>query len=146
VFCALFAFGRLKTFLNERFQFHETDQLIIAIIIGTAVLSGVALGARAFFAFGMAPRSMAVMSVVIILMIALPLAVLSIVFAVKLLRLPSTLNGLLKPYCYITIAAATCFVTLILAPIGLLLDAASNVLLGLIFLRPPEPTPEPEFV
>ena len=46
----------------------------------------------------------------------------------------------------ITIGAAACFALLITAPLGLLLDAAGNIVLGMIFLRAPEKEGIPEFV
>jgi hypothetical protein len=70
-----------------------------------------------------------------IVMLGIPLAVLSIIFGVKLLRLQDDLFGLLRPFAYVTIAAGVCFVTILLAPLGLVVDAVSNVILGVIFLR-----------
>jgi hypothetical protein len=72
--------------------------------------------------------------------------ILSIVFAVKLLRLQDDLFGLLKPYAYATMASAVCLATVILAPVGMLVDAAATVMLGVIFLRAARGLPAPEFV
>ena len=133
--CGLYALGRLKTFLNERHGFHDVDGLIVAIIIGVCVLTLVVLTARvALVALGLG-KAAALFFAILGFGIGLPLAALSFIFAVKLLRLGSDLGGLLKPFVYVNIASAVCIATFILAPLGLLLDAVGNVVLGMIFLR-----------
>jgi hypothetical protein len=72
--------------------------------------------------------------------------VVGIVFAVRLLRLRDDLGGLLRPFAYTTIAACICYVTILLAPIGGLVDAGATVILGLIFLRLAKGLPQVEFV
>lgn len=145
-FMALYAFGSFKTFLNRRYGFHEVDGLIIAIIIGACMLTLVAVGGRAAnVLFGLdLPATLAFIAGIITFGILL--ALVSIVFAIKLLHLESDLGGFLKPYAFATIAAGVCFATVILAPLGLLIDAATNVMLGLIFLRRPTAAEVPEFV
>lgn len=143
--CGLYALGRLKTLLNERHGFHDVDGLIVALIISGCVLTLAGLAARiALIALDLS-KATAVLSMVLLFLIGLPVAVMAFVFAVRLLRLRSDLGGLRKPYVYVTIASAVCIATLILAPIGLLLDAAGNVLLGMIFFQREEPS-TPEFV
>ena len=46
----------------------------------------------------------------------------------------------------LTIAAGVCFATFVLAPVGLVIDAAGNVVLGLIFFKPAVESTSPEFV
>lgn len=131
---ALFWFRRL---LNDRFHFHDTDGLIVTIIVGAVLLSVVGLVAK--IGVLLVPRTSVVaiglLVALPIVMLGIPLAVLSIIFGVKLLRLQDDLFGLLRPFAYVTIAAGVCFVTILLAPLGLVVDAVSNVILGVIFLR-----------
>jgi len=84
--------------------------------------------------------------VILIVTIGIPLAILGIIFGVKLLRPDADQSGLLRPFAYINIAASICFASFILAPLGLLLDAAGNVVLGTIFLRRKAEPVAPEFV
>ncbi len=143
--CGVYAFARLKTFLNERHGFHDVDGLIVAIIVGACLLALIGLTARiAVVALGVS-KALALFFTILLFMTGLPLAVMGFIFAVRMLRLGSDLGGLLKPFVYINIASAVCFATFILAPLGFLLDAASNVLLGMIFLRREEVS-TPEFV
>jgi len=145
VTCGLYALARFRSFLNQRYDFHEVDGLIVAILIGSALLTIVSMVGRiAVVLLGLGPKG-AVPFIVAIVAIGVPLSVLSIVFAVKLLRLEADLGGLKKAFAYTTIAAAVCFATLILAPLGMVIDAASNVLLGMVFLRR-ESSPAPEYV
>jgi hypothetical protein len=142
---ALFWFRRL---LNNRFHFHDTDGLIVTIIIGAIILGAIGLAAKIGVLF--VPKSALVaaglLALVPVIMVGLPLAILSIIFAVRLLRLQDDLCGLLKPFAYTTIAAGACFLTIILAPLGFLVDAVSNALLGMIFLRILKAPAQVEFV
>jgi hypothetical protein len=64
--------------------------------------------------------------------------ILSIMFAKRLLRLSGNLYGLLKPFCYITIVSGICFITVFLAPVGIIAGAVTDVILGVIFFRAAE--------
>ena len=64
-----------------------------------------------------------------------PLALINVVFAIKLLRLPDSLYGMLKPFSYLYMATGLCFTTTILMPLGLIGSAVSYVILGIVFLR-----------
>jgi hypothetical protein len=144
--CGLYAFGRLKTYLNERHGFHEVDGLIVAIVIGACVMTLIGITARiALVALGV-ERFLAISFVVLLVTLGIPLAILGIVFAVKLLRVDSDQSGLLRPFAIVNIVASVCFASFILAPLGLLLDAAGNVLLGMIYLRRKQEPATPEFV
>ena len=71
------------------------------------------------------------------------LGIVSIVFAVKLLRLKGDLFGMLKIYVYTTIAGGVCLVSIVLFPLSLIVVVASYILEGIIFLRAAE---DAEFV
>lgn len=74
------------------------------------------------------------------------MAVLVIVFAVRLLRLDAGLHGLLKPYVFVQIACFICVMTVILAPVAHLLAGVADALLGLMFFREDREESELEFV
>jgi hypothetical protein len=145
-FLAVYAFGSFKTLLNQRHGFHEVDGLIVAIIVGACLITLIAIGGRATAVLLGVGAGASLVFVAGIIAVGILLAVLSLVFAIRLLHLDSDLGGLLKPYAYATIAAAVCFATIILSPIGMLIDAATNVMLGMIFLRRPTAPEVPEFV
>ena len=141
----VYAFARLRHLLNERFGFHAVDALIIAIIVMTIAMVSVSITARAAYALGLLSENLVPVALGAIVILALPFAVLGIVFAVKLLSLQDDLHGLLKPYAYTGIAASICFATIVLAPVGLVVAAVSNAILGGIFLRA-DRTPQVDFV
>lgn len=144
--CGLYALGRLKTFLNERHGFHDVDGLIVAIIVGACLTTLIGVMVRISSVIYGVSEKMALGLVPFIFIVALPLSILVIVFSVRLLRLGSDLDGMLRPFAYLNIAGSICFATLILAPIGMLLDAAGNVILGMIFLRREAQPAPPDFV
>jgi flagellar motor component MotA len=72
--------------------------------------------------------------------------IVSIIAGVKLFGLENDLQHLIRPYAVISIVSGACFATLILAPVGMLLLVAENVILALAFFRAGESEPTVEFV
>mgnify|MGYP006870737291 CR=1 FL=1 len=94
---------------------------------------------------GPAPTPVLLGIIAVMVFIGVPLGILSVIFGIKLLEMQDNLNGLLKPYAILNIVAGVCFATFILAPLGLLIGAAGDVVMGLILLRK-GPSQVPEFV
>jgi hypothetical protein len=140
----IYAFYRFKVYLNERHQFHRTDILIIVIIAGAIMITSIGLTARVFSCLG-ASTPVLLGFIAAMVVVGVPLGILSVIFGIKLLELQDGLNGYLKPYAFLNIIAGVCFATFILAPLGLLIDAVANVILGMIFLKK-GPVAQPEFV
>ena len=67
--------------------------------------------------------------------------ILSILFSTRLLKLPYRFYGLLKHYCYITIASGVCFMMVILLPVGIVVGAVTDIILGIVFFRAAEEHP-----
>jgi hypothetical protein len=67
--------------------------------------------------------------------------ILSIMFATRLLRLSANLYGLLKAFCYTQIVCGICFITVFLLPVGIIVGAVADVILGVIFFRAAEQPP-----
>lgn len=126
----------LRAFLNERYEFHGTDSLI-PLLVGSGIVFGLALiGARLF----LEPTA----SIVLMFSLGIPLAVISMLFGYRLLAINGTISGYKKPFAYSNIIAPICFLTVVLAPLGLLLLIAAEVLLALMFFS--DESPELEFV
>lgn len=124
----------LRKLLNYRFQFHHADIYISLLIWGNMILAAfslLALGSQGLEWF------MNILSIVSFIIFG----ILSIIFATRLLRFPGNLYGLLKPFCYTTIASGICFITIFLAPVGVIVGAVSDVILGIIFFRAAEQPP-----
>jgi hypothetical protein len=140
---SLYAFYRFKHLLNHRYEFHDVDALVVLIIIGSVAVTTIATAGRAFAHLG---PTVLISCLVMLVAATIPLAVLGIIFAVRLLRLPADLHGLLKPYAYMQIVVSVCALTIILAPLTHLLLAVIDILLALIFFREDSEESELEFV
>lgn len=126
----------LRSFLNERYQFHGADSLILLLVAGGIVLGLILVGSMFF----LEPTA----SMFLKLGVGVPLGVISILFGYRLLAVNGTIGGLKKPLAYSYIIAPLCFLSVVLALLGLLLLLIAGVLLALIFFR--NDSPELEFV
>jgi len=124
----LYALLRFRDLLNQRYQFHAVDHLIVILWV-----VGVCIGTLAYLVRVIPDSKVPVLITGTTLMVLY--GVLGIVYATRLLRLPGNLNGLLKPLAYTTIAGSVCFLVVILSPLGLALGVATSVILGLVLLR-----------
>ena len=126
----VFIFLSLKGLLNTRFGFHDTDGLINMLIWVNAVSLAVP-----FLEFLPVSEELATGAPVVLIAIV---GIVSIVFAIRLLKLPDTPHSLLKPFAYTTLATGVCFATIVLIPVGLLAGIIADIILGVIFLRAAE--------
>jgi hypothetical protein len=123
----IFIFLSLKGLLNVRYGFHDTDIYINMLIW----LNAVSL-ALTFLQLFPASEKLAEVAPLVLSVLS---GIVLIIFAVKLLRLPDTLHGMLKPFAYATLATGVCFATIVLFAIGLLASILSDIFLGVIFLH-----------
>jgi len=124
----VYIFLCLRKLFNMRFKFHDVDTYISVLIWGNVVLSILNLLSLV--------RSELEASLIGFLMGAfILLQIIYIVFAIRILRLPDNLFGLLKPFSYTSIASGICLASIILIPVGFIVSAAADVILGIIFFR-----------
>lgn len=133
---ASYATYSLRSFLNERYDFHGNDWLIPAMV-GCGIVFGLALIGSAYF-----PDHDA--ALVLRIVPGVFLGVASMVFGYRLLGVDGNIGGFKKPFAYSHILAPPCFMTVVLAPIGLLALLAATLLLALVFFS--EEDQELEFV
>jgi hypothetical protein len=128
----LFMFRRL---LNERHTFHNADKLISALIFCYAAVTLI-------WALDLVlnPQFSVLFALPIIYVLS---SLISIVYAIRLLKLESNLSGLLKPYVYTTIAGGVFGVTIVLGEYGRPIYMVSLILLGMILIRAES---EPEYL
>lgn len=130
----VYVLSSLRQLLNSRFRFHDADLYISYLLWGNISLS-------LFHLLSLLNREFESAVAILSIMAYLFFGILSILFATRLLRLPYTLYGLLKPYCYITIVSGACITTIVLLPVGILVGAITDVILGIIFFRASEQPP-----
>jgi hypothetical protein len=131
-----FLYYKFRELLNRRYNFHETDSIILLIIFGNILIGF-------FNIIGYMIPSIQMIMKILILILLVPFGIIFIVFAVQLLKLENDLYGFLKPYAYTTIAVGVCVATVILFVFGVLIGVAAGLMQGLIFLKSAE---EVEFV
>jgi hypothetical protein len=128
-----YALYRLRDYLNERFEFHQVDTLVMLMIIGGILFSLVATAARAWSGEMATWASMGML-----LGVGLPLGAITMLFGYRIRRVNGRLGGFKNAFAYMNMGAPLCFLTVVLAPLGLVLMAASQVLLALIFFNSEE--------
>lgn len=134
-----------RRLVNERYSFHEIDTLITASIWWNIVFQIVGLLAKVAIMI-LWPVPEIVVAVVWLTILALGMitvGIIDIMIAIRLLRRKEGFNELIRAYAYLTIVSGVAEVSIILAPIALLLVPVNFVLIGMIFLREKE---EVEFV
>lgn len=136
--CGIYAFYRFKNFLNEYYDFHDIDKLVLPIILLRIVVTLFSLLSKVV-------PDLKLIAGIMTIVTAIATSIVGIIFCIILLRLKVSLHGLLKPYAYLTIALYICVMTLLLGIVGVILGVVTNVMLGIIFLKTPEEI-EVEFV
>jgi hypothetical protein len=138
---------RFRTLLNRRHGFHAIDGLITAIVVGVIVMTLYAIPMKLLGLIGVIDEAPTLLLAIIpIAVIGITLGILGIILGARLLRLPAENTSYYRVYAWLTIAAGICFVTFFLAPLGGLIDAAGNIVLAMLFLKPDEEDVAPEFV
>jgi hypothetical protein len=135
----LYVIHSFRKLLNGRFKFHDVDIYISLMIWGNVVLAIVSLSS---LGTGQLESFMEILTVAALI----AFGILSIMFATRLLRLSENLYGLLKPFSYTQIVSGICLVTVFLLPVAILAGAIADVILGVIFFRAAEQTPQDEIL
>lgn len=129
----------LKKFLNTRHSFHDTDNYI-DFLIATNLFAGSAVIVGLFL-----PSWTEALDWFSLLLIA-AFGVAQILFGIKLLRLPDSLNGMLRPFCFMTITTGLFTSTVVFLPVGVVTGAIADIMLGTIFFqaagKPEDPVTE----
>lgn len=145
--CAIYAVLRFRALLNTRHGFHAIDGLITAIVIGVIAMTLYALPIKLFGLTGaLDDGPLVFLAILPLAVIGIVLGILGIIVGVRLLNLHVENTSYFRVYAWLSIAAGICFVTFILSPIGGLIDAAGNIVLAMLFLKPDGDEIAPEFV
>ena len=146
---SLIALYRFRELLNERYAYHGIDGLVTFVIVTISILTVVSVAGRLLMAVTAATGENLFMTLVFvapIILLGVATGVVSIVLGIKLFGLENDLQHLIKPYAVVSIVGGACFALVVLAPVGMLLLIAENVILALTFFRANESDPTVEFV
>ncbi|MDD5106629.1 MAG: hypothetical protein PHC49_13540 [Desulfuromonadaceae bacterium] len=118
----------LKRFLNQIFRFHDTDKSIDMMIMANVV-------AGIFVVVGLYINQFRETLGIAALVIMVFQGIVQLQFGYKLLKLPHSLNGMLKPFCYLNMATGICIASLVLILVGVVVSAISDLMLATIFFN-----------
>jgi hypothetical protein len=127
----IFLWFVFRHLLHERFDFHDADRLISVMIAANILLCGLIVMRDGI------PGARHILQVPILLLL-IPVGVVLILFAVKLLSLPDDPAMLLKPYAYLNAVSGFCLITVLLTFLGLLIGMVTGIILAFIFFRAAE--------
>ena len=137
---SLYAIYKFKKMLNQQHNFHHVDTLIVIMIVGSILITMERILFRILYPVAMIPL------IILLAVTGIPLSIVGILFAVRLMELDHDLNGMLKPIAYTYMAASICFLSIILSDFGFLILIAFNVLLGIALIQADKKRPIPDFV
>jgi hypothetical protein len=136
---------KLRQLLNERYDFHDIDILILVSIWWSIMFQAISISMKIVFIaiWPVSELVMVVLNITVLGAAMVTIGIVDIMIAMRLLRIKDALNDLLKAFAYITLIAGICEVSVIMSPLSLLLVPVNFVILGMIFLKEKE---EVEFV
>jgi len=139
VFTAIGVYTMLmfRRLLNERYENHDLDLLIIISIWWAIVFQVVTLGLKtlAMIFAPVDPFVTAMVGLVVLTAAMVTIGIVDIMIAARLLRVKEALSATLRGLAYVTMAAGVCEVTVILMPISLILIPVTCVMFALVFLH-----------
>ncbi len=136
---SIFAFIQFRNLLNERYGFHDIDNLVPVIVIGGILITFISILGKSY-------HVLRIPALVLLIIFAIPVSIAGIMYGIRLLRLKAKLHGLLRPLAYTHIIGNIFFLTLILGFLGLLTIAAFDIMLGIMFLQGREEDDAVDFV
>jgi len=123
-----------RTLLNERYNFHEVNNIITVSMWLLIAFTSVRLIDFVLPDY----REYKITLGIIFFSILWVFGLVQIIYGVRLLKLKDDLFGMLKIYAYTSVTYGVCIVSLVLFPIGLLATVAGFIIEGIIFLRAAE--------
>ena len=126
-----------RKLLNERYNYHDLDLLIVIAICWNITFQIASLALRGVV-IAMWPLSEILVTIIYLTFMTIAMVtagIVDILIAVKILRVKDNLNDMIRAFGYVTMAAGLLEATIILSPIALILVPVSCVILALIFLR-----------
>lgn len=126
-----YLYSFLKTFLNLRFSFHETDNYIDFLVMTNIFVTLAGIAGYFLTAFR---EPLELFS----LLLVISFGTVQLLFGIKLLQLSDSLQGMLKPFCFLSILTGIFITTIVLLPIASFTGAITDVMLGTIFFQASE--------
>ena len=130
-----------RKLLNERYNIHSLDILIIVAILLSilSLIFSIFVQSIHLVLYGITERYFRTIYLTYTAILILAAGVVQILISVKLLMAKKSLNDLFNAFAYVTLAAGILEVSVVLAPLAVLVILPVwCVMLGMIFLREKE--------
>ena len=137
---SVYTLTMFRKLLNERYNYHDIDLLILLAICWGIVyqISNLALRAWLVLIWPVSSTALSIVYLVFFATTMITAGIIDILIAVKLLQIRQKLNEMIRAFTYITLVSGLAELSVVLAPLALLLLPVSCVVLGIIFLRKEE--------
>jgi hypothetical protein len=142
----VYVFIQLKRLVNEMFFFHGINILIVAQIISIIVVGLKDIFVTILILMFYDADFVAPLDFILGIAGLIILGAVGIILGVGLLRIRDESAGMLRTFAIISIVASSCFVTVFLFPIAILVGLSNSVILGIVFFRAAETGTQVEFV
>lgn len=142
---AVYTFLMFRKLLNEHYQYHGLDLLIIISVWWMIMFQviGLGLGIMAMIYWPVDKIIMAVIFMGFFTASMVTVGIIDILIAIKIFQIKDQVSEYIKIFGYISMVAGICEVSVILSPLTLLLVPVLGIILALIFWQK---KPEVEFV
>lgn len=124
----------LRTLLHKNHSFHEADRFIDWLVKANVVITAVSL-------IGIVSPAIASSAGTLAVVLIVPLGVLQLFFGLRLQQLDHDNAPLMKPYSYLNIATGFCLATIVMIPLGVVIGAIADIMLGTILLQAASSSP-----
>ena len=134
---AVYTLLMFRKLLNERYDYHELD-LLILISVWWAIMFqmvGLGLGVIAMVYWPIDKIILAVVYLIFMSSAMVTIGIVDILIAIKILKIKEKFGEFIRLFAYVTIVAGLCEVSVIFSPISVVLVPVSAVILALIFFR-----------
>jgi hypothetical protein len=137
---SIYTLTMFRRLLNERYNYHGIDTLILLAICWGVVYQISSLALRIWVVM-IWPVSEIVLNIIYITFFAVSMiaaGIIDILIAVKLLQVRQSVNELIRAFTYITLVAGLAEISVVLSPVALFLVPVSCIILGVIFFKKEE--------
>jgi hypothetical protein len=134
---AVYVLLMFRKLLNERYDYHELD-LLILISVWWAIMFqvvGLGLGVLTIIYWPIDELLIAVVYLVFFVSAMVTIGIVDILIALKIFKIKEKFSEYIRVFAYVSIVAGICEITVIFSPVSLVLVPVTAVVLALIFLR-----------
>jgi hypothetical protein len=137
---SVYTLTMFRRFLNERYNYHGVNTLILLAICWGVVyqISSLALRVWVVMIWPVSEMTLNIIYITFFAVSMIAAGIIDILIAVKLLQIRQSVNELVRAFTYITLVSGLAEVSVVLSPVALFLVPVSCIILGVIFFKKEE--------